>query len=43
MMRGKPYARVMGSIMYAVLCTRLVVAFAVGLVSRFLSNHGLPH
>ena len=37
-MRGKPYAQVVGSIMYAMLCTRPDVAFAVGLVSRFLSN-----
>ena len=42
MMRGKPYAQVVGSIMYAMLCTRLDVAFVMGLVSRFLSNPGLP-
>ena len=43
MMQGRPYAQVVGSIMYAMLCTRPDVAFDVGLVSRFLSNPGLPH
>ena len=43
MMWGKPYIQVVGSIMYATLYTRPDVAFAVGLVSRFLSNLGLSH
>ena len=43
MMQGKPYAQVVGSIMYAMLCMGLDVGFTVGLVSRFLSNPGLPH
>lgn len=32
-----------GSIMYAMLCTKLNPAFAMGFVSRFLSNTGLQH
>ena len=30
-----PYASTVGSIMYAMLCTRLDVAYALGIVSRF--------
>ena len=43
MMKGKPYAQVVGSIMYMMMCMKPDVAFAVGLVSRFLSNPRLPH
>ena len=42
-MRMKPYAQIVGSIMYAMLCTRPDLVFVVGLVSRFLSNPGLQH
>uniref|UniRef100_A0A2N9HS45 Integrase catalytic domain-containing protein n=1 Tax=Fagus sylvatica TaxID=28930 RepID=A0A2N9HS45_FAGSY len=33
-----PYANAIGSLMYAMLCTRPDICFAVGLVSRFQSN-----
>ena len=32
------YASAIGSLMYAVLCTRLATAFAVSKLSRFFSN-----
>ena len=34
------YSSVMGSLMYAMVCTRLDIAHSVGTVSRFLSNPG---
>nr|GEW31659.1 retrovirus-related Pol polyprotein from transposon TNT 1-94 [Tanacetum cinerariifolium] len=37
------YASVVGSLMYAMVCTRLDLAHAVGVVSRFLSNPGKKH
>ena len=43
MIRGKPYAQIVRSIMHTMLYTGPDVAFAMGLVSRFLSNPGLPH
>ncbi|GJT71001.1 putative RNA-directed DNA polymerase [Tanacetum coccineum] len=36
-----PYASVVGSLMYAMVCTRPNLAHAVGVVSRFLSNPDL--
>lgn len=39
-MQRVPYASVVGSIMYAVRCTRLEVAFAQNLTSRFQVNPG---
>ena len=33
-----PYALTVGSIMYAMLCTRLDVAYALGVTSRFQAN-----
>ena len=33
-----PYASVVGSLMYAMMCTRPDIWFAVGLVSRYQSN-----
>ena len=42
-MRHIPYASAVGSLMYAMLCTRLDICFAVGVVSRFQSNPGLDH
>ena len=46
-MKGKhrkiPYASAVGSLMYVMLCTRLDICFAVGVVSRFQSNHGPEH
>jgi phage portal protein BeeE len=37
------YASVVGSLMHAMVCTRSDIANAVGVVSRFLSNHGKMH
>ena len=38
-----PYASAVGSLMYAMVCTRPDIAHAVGTVSRFLSNPGREH
>ncbi len=38
-----PYANAVGSLMYAVMCTRPDICFAVGLVSRYQSNPGPAH
>ncbi|CAA7059133.1 unnamed protein product [Microthlaspi erraticum] len=38
-----PYASAVGSLMYAMVCTRPDLAHAVGVVSRFLSNPGRDH
>ena len=38
-----PYASVVGSLMYVMMCTRLDICFAVGLVSRYQSNPGREH
>ncbi|XP_065628547.1 secreted RxLR effector protein 161-like [Quercus suber] len=38
-----PYANAVGSLMYAMMYTRLDICYAVGLVSRFQSNPGLAH
>ncbi|KAL5842405.1 hypothetical protein ACOSQ3_013008 [Xanthoceras sorbifolium] len=40
---GIPYASAVGSLMYAMVCTRPDIAHAVGVVSRFLSNPGKEH
>ena len=37
------YASAVGSLMYAMLCTRPDICYAVGVVSRFQSNPGLNH
>ena len=42
-MRKVPYASVVGSLMYAIVCTRYDIAHAVGVVSRFLSNPVKEH
>ena len=42
-MRKVPYASVVGSLMYAIVCTRLDIAHVIGVVSRFLSNPGKEH
>ena len=42
-MRRVPYASAVGSLMYAMLCTRPDICYAVGMVSRFQSNPGLDH
>ena len=42
-MRRVPYASAVGSLMYAKLCTRPDICYAVGIVSRYQSNPGLDH
>ena len=42
-MKAVPYASAVGSLMYAMLCTRPDICFAVGMVSRFQSNPGKEH
>ncbi|KAH9727197.1 hypothetical protein KPL70_008566 [Citrus sinensis] len=42
-MRRVPYAKAVGSLMYAMLCTRPDICFTVGMVSRYLSNPGPEH
>ena len=42
-MNNVPYASTVGSLMYAMLCTRPDICFAIGLVSRYQSNPGLAH
>ena len=42
-MKKIPYASAVGSLMYAMVCTRPDIAHAVGVVSRFLSNPGKEH
>ena len=41
--RHVPYASAVGSLMYAILCTRLDICYSVGVASRFQSNPGLDH
>ena len=38
-----PYASAIGSLMYAMVCTRPDIAHAVGVVSRFMSRLGNQH
>jgi len=38
-----PYASTVGSLMYAMVCTRLDIAHAVGVVSRYMNNLGKEH
>ncbi|GKF22291.1 hypothetical protein Tco_0074613, partial [Tanacetum coccineum] len=42
-MQNVPYASAVGSIMYAVRCTRPDVAFAQNIASRIQQNPGKPH
>lgn len=42
-MQRVPYASAVGSLMYAMVCTRPDISHAVGTVSRFLSNPGKEH
>ena len=42
-MKNVSYASAVGSLMYAMVCTRPDIAHAVGVVSRFLSNPGKEH
>ena len=38
-----PYTSAVGSLMYAMICTRLDIAYAVGVVSRYMSSAGWEH
>src|SRR4051812_13441180 len=38
-----PYASAIGSLMYAMVCTRPDLAYVVGLPNRFQSDPGIPH
>ena len=38
-----PYALAIGSLMYAMVCTRPDIAHVVGVVSRFMSRPGKQH
>ena len=38
-----PYASAVGSLMYAMMCTRPDICFVVGLVSQYQSNPGREH
>ena len=38
-----PYSSAVGSLMYVMMCTRLDISFAIGLVNRFQSNLGLAY
>jgi len=42
-MHDKPYASAIESLMYAQVCTRLDIAFIVGVLGRYLSNPGMDH
>ncbi|XP_060211884.1 uncharacterized protein LOC132639459 [Lycium barbarum] len=42
-MKKVPYASAIGSLMYAMICTRPNIAHAIGIVSRFLSNPRKEH
>ena len=37
-MRWIPYASAIGSLMYAMLCTRPDICYAVGIVSRYIQS-----
>ena len=38
-----PYESAVGSLMYAMVCTRPDIAYAVGVVSRYMKNPGKEH
>ena len=42
-MKKVPYASVVGSLMYVMVCTRSDIAFVVGAVSRYMSNPRREH
>ena len=39
-MKNVPYSSMIGSLMYAMICTKPDIAYVMGLVSRFLANQG---
>ena len=38
-----PYASIVGSLMYAMVCTRPNLAQVVSMVSRYMGKHGKEH
>ena len=42
-MKNIPYASTIGSLMYARVCTRPNISYAVGILGRYQSNSGLEH
>ena len=42
-MRNIPYASVVGSLMYAQVCTRPDITFVVGMLARYQNNSGIEH
>nr|GEZ78931.1 retrovirus-related Pol polyprotein from transposon TNT 1-94 [Tanacetum cinerariifolium] len=42
-MRNVLYASLIGSLLYALVCTRPDLTFLVGMLSRYQSNHGKDH
>ena len=42
-MKAVPYSPVVGNLMYAQVCTRLAIAFVVGVLGRYLSDLGKSH
>ena len=42
-MRRIPYASAVGRLMYAMLCTRPDICYAIGIVSRYQSNPRMGH
>lgn len=43
LMSEVPYTQVVGSLMYAIVCTRADIAYAFSVVSRFMSDPGKEH
>ena len=42
-MKGVPYAEAIGSMLWATVVSRPDTAFAVGILSQFIQNPGIPH
>ena len=42
-MKNIPYASAVGSLMYAMLCTRFDICYAIGMESRYQNNPRKPH
>ena len=42
-MKGVPYAEAIGSVLWATVVSRPDTAFAVGILSQFIQNPGIPH
>ncbi|CAK9177853.1 unnamed protein product [Ilex paraguariensis] len=42
-MKSKPYAKVVGSLMYTMLCTKPDLSYVVDLISQYQSNPSIPH